>query len=40
MIIRRATTHHTSASIHDCLTESDPVNRGEKKLPETVLLVA
>jgi hypothetical protein len=29
-----ATTHHTTARIHDCLTESAPENIGEKKLPE------
>ena len=35
-----ATTHHTAASSHDCLTESAPENMGEKKLPETVLFMA
>jgi hypothetical protein len=35
-----ATTHHTTASNHDCLTESAPENIGEKKLPEMVLFEA
>src|SRR5215207_818487 len=35
-----ATTHHTTASNHDCLTESAPENIGEKKLPEMVLFMA
>src|SRR5829696_4559230 len=35
-----ATAHHVAASIHDCLTESTPVNIGEKNWPEMVLFMA
>jgi hypothetical protein len=35
-----ATAHHSTASSHDCLTESTPENIGEKKLPEMVLFIA
>jgi hypothetical protein len=35
-----ATAHHSTASSHDCLTESAPENIGEKKLPEMVLFIA